>query len=105
MKKLIIPVLAIVLAFSSSAFTTKKVVRLVQPSLFWYSLNGSGQLQAQLNSTAQTKDDSMPAGANPITDCEDQTSEHCIVGYTSTQSTGIPAPAVAGDDYRINTNN
>jgi len=105
MKKLIIPVLAIILAFSSSAFTTKKIVKDLQPALFWYSLDGSGNLAAQLNTTAQTKDDSMPGGDNQLTDCEDVTAVHCIVGYTSTQTINAPAPDVDGVEFRINKTN
>ncbi len=84
---------------------TKVKAKRQQPLLYWYQISSSGRLQSQLNSAPQTKDDAMPGGANPLTDCEDQTTADCIRGYATVQTIGIPAPAVPGDDYHVTFSN
>ncbi|SDL38468.1 hypothetical protein [Pedobacter antarcticus] len=94
--------LVAVLGLTFAFVPAKSVVeKKVQPSLYWYSISSSSTLQAQLNTSPQTKDDSMQGGANPITDCADETETNCIVGYPNPQTINSLAPAPASDDHRI----
>lgn len=99
--------LVAVLGLTFAFIPAKPVVeKKVQPSLYWYSIDqNDNTLKAQLNSSPQTKDDSMPNGANPLTDCRDLTSVPCIVGYEAVQPTGIDVPATASFQHRIASNN
>lgn len=96
--------LVAVLGLTFAFVPAKSVVeKKVQPDLYWYSIS-SGKLASQLNSSPQNKEDSMPNGANPLTNCEDLTTVPCIVGYETVQSPGINVPATASPDHRITFN-
>ncbi|MCX2432178.1 hypothetical protein [Pedobacter sp. GR22-10] len=99
----LVAIMGLAFAFkpSNSSANTKKV----QPNLYWYQISSSGTLQAQLNSTPQTKDDSMPGGSNPLTSCEDQTAADCIRGYETVQTIDDVAPAPADNDHRVRFSN
>ncbi len=95
----LVAVLGLTFAFIPAKSVSEKKA---QPSLYWYSIDqNDNTLKAQLNSSPQTKDDSMPNGANPLTECRDLTSTPCIVGYETAQPTGIDVPATAGIEHRI----
>lgn len=96
--------LVAVLGLTFAFIPAKPVVeKKTQPSLYWYSIS-SGKLASQLNTAPQTKDDSMPGGANPLTNCEDLTTVPCIVGYETVQTPEIKVPAPASPDHRITFN-
>ncbi len=88
-----------------SSFKGGSTKRTDQPELFWYTFSG-GVLTAELNGgVAQTKDDSLPGGNNPLTSCTDAAVIDCIRGYEEPQTVPSSAPAPAGDDYHIKRTN
>jgi hypothetical protein len=98
MKKNFLAIMAVVLAFSLTAFTPRSTVKahLVQPSLFWYTLSGS-TLVGPLNSVAVDKTTEMTQ-----TTCDDTDVPECLVGTTSNDDGGSNINIVdAGSDYHI----
>lgn len=79
----------------------KSTAKQVEPALYWYPVTSGNTLGAQLNSTPQTKSESMPSGSKQITNCEDTTDELCIVGFETPQSPGSSAPSNPSEDHRI----
>ncbi|WP_316778923.1 hypothetical protein [Pedobacter antarcticus] len=94
----LVAVLGLTFAFIPAKSVSEKKA---QPSLYWYEVDPSGSLQTQLNSIPQTKDVSMPGGAKPLTDCEDQTEAVCIVGYRTEQTIGSNPAIPSSNDQRI----
>lgn len=80
-------------------------VEKAEPALYWYSVSSSNTLGAQLNSTPQTKSESMPGGSKQITNCQDELEANCIVGFATPQAPGSPAPSNPAEDHRINQSN
>lgn len=94
----LVAVLGLTFAFIPAKSVSEKKA---QPSLYWYSISASNTLQAQLNGIPQTKEDSMPNGANKLTNCKDESTDDCIVGYRTQQPLGINVPEPESDDHRI----
>jgi hypothetical protein len=84
-----------------SAFKNADIKPVQQPALYWYSISSSNTLASQLNSTPQTKNESLPTGGNPLTECEDTSSDFCIVGYTTPQSVGTPVSCRSQNCQRL----
>ena len=101
MKKNIIPVLAVILAISLSAFTTQNKVKpnKLEPALFWYTIV-NGKLSGPVNSVATDKTTEMA-----FTPCDDTQSEECLLGTDSNTDAGQPLTIVnSGSDYHIRHN-
>lgn len=94
----LVAVLGLTFAFKPAKPAVEKKV---QPSLYWYSISPTNTLQAQLNTSPQTKDDSMENGANSLTNCKDETPKVCIIGYDSEQTLGTSIPSSVANDHSI----
>ena len=97
----IIGMAAIFYSISFGFAENKELDTLQQPALFWYQISATGTLEELKNEVAQTKDDSMPDGSNPLTGCDDTAEDDCLRGYETEQDLNIPAPSVPDDDHRI----
>jgi hypothetical protein len=101
MKRNIIPVLAVILAISLSAFTTKNTVKAnkLQPALYWYTISGT-QLSGPVNSVPRDKTTEMA-----FTPCDDTQLEECLLGTDSDADAGQSITIVnSGFDYHIKKN-
>lgn len=100
MKKVLLPMVALFLAIGFSAFTISNRAnnsKAVEDELYWYRIDGSGNIGAALNSgTLATKTEVATEA-----DCPDVTGDDCARGYEDTQTFGNPAPGVSGDDRHI----
>ena len=103
MKKYLLGIVAIVLAITFSAFTIKPSFsnNTTQRVLYWYFIDGSGNIGAQVNGgTAATKDEVFDE-----VNCFDVSGPDCARGYESTQTFGLPAPSPSSNDDHIMKDN
>ena len=99
-KKLILPMLAVLLAVGFSAFTKdshKCNSNAGEDELYWYKIDGSGNIGLPLNSEALSTKSEVFTEA----DCPDVSGDDCARGYEETQTFGNPAPTVSGADRHI----
>jgi hypothetical protein len=77
-------------------------VEKAEPALYWYEADlVNNTIGNQVNTSPQTKSESMPGGSNQITDCEDQTAELCLVGFEAPQSPNTPLPTNPDEEHSI----
>lgn len=62
-----------------------------EPALYWHEVDANNKLGPVLNSSPQTKSQSMPTGSNPLTECTDNSEDSCLQGFTSPQTPGSDA--------------
>jgi len=96
-----------VLLFSFGTIGESAPVKIetVEDALYWHPVDANNQLGPAINSTPQTKSESIPSGANPLTDCEDSTPEACLQGFSSPQTPGSDAADDLPVDRQINKTN
>lgn len=103
MKKYVAGIFAVLIAIGLSAFSypSKPKQNNKQDALYWYTIDGSNNLNVLQNSSgALTKADAM-SGIYSITNCPDNSAAPlCLVGTDSPNDHGIPvgSPDV---DHRI----
>lgn len=83
---------------SKAAATVEKA----EPALYWYEVDlVNNTIGNQVNTSPQTKSESMPGGSNQITECEDQTAELCLVGFETAQNPDTPLPTNPDEEHSI----
>ena len=96
--KFSLPILALILGIAASAFTvkTQNTASTDERLLYWYLVDGNGNIGTQIGSGQETKTDAIMDGP-----CENQVAPDCARGYTSQQTLGVPAPPVSAEDAHI----
>ncbi len=89
-------VLGLGLVFTQSAFKSHND----QPPLFWYEISSTGTLQTQLNEVKVDKDEAM-FGSVPLTECQDVSTDYCIIGYDTEQVIDTSAPSPDSEDHVV----
>ncbi|MCS3552744.1 MULTISPECIES: hypothetical protein [unclassified Sphingobacterium] len=109
-KKYLVAIVAVGIAGTSlmaAEWNKESKTALTEPPLFWYKIDASGNIGSLENlnpSVPQSKTESMPGGSKQITPCDDTSTEVCLRGYESPQTTGSPAGPALSADHRINQN-
>lgn len=100
MKKYLLSMVAILLAVGFSAFAISNHTsnnKAVEDDLYWYRIDGSGNIGSALNSgVLSTKSEVLTEA-----DCPDVSGDDCARGYEDPQTFGNPAPTVSGSDRHI----
>jgi len=104
MKKYILGIMAIALAFAFSAFTPEakqKDAKPTQQALYWYFLNGTQIDMPVIDDNTQRQKFQVFSTVG----CEDQADDDCARGYLTKKVQGTLAPTVSSEDEHIKRNN